>query len=134
MKQTRTLIIAAACALLSGSPSAFAQKRNTFATVQSFRSCQETWAFACGKIDASGHRYGTAHKRTLCSTYTFLPDGTAKLGVYPGLWERGRYRIHGGIVHIDVLDEKGKITSSSDLRLSGDSTMLGDMTRVAPGQ
>jgi hypothetical protein len=128
-------ILAAAVVLTSTAFASSAAARSdlplTFTSAQSFQKCSENWVFACGKVDRNGRRYGTAHKRTMCSTYTFLASGEATLEGYPGLPEQARYHIRGGTVHIEVLDKKTKkVTRRLQLPLSKDGKSLGEMKRI----
>lgn len=125
------LLIAATAILLASSP-ALAKSSTTFASEQSFQSCTESTVFACGMISPSGERYGTAHTRTMCSTYTFLPNGSVKLGGIPDLDEKGRYKIRSGVVFIESLNNKGKVTNKFKLTLSKDGKLLGDMKLLPP--
>jgi hypothetical protein len=106
-----------------------AAARSHFATAQTFASCQDTWAFACGMHDAAGNTYGTAHKRQMCSRYQLRPDGSATVSEGP-IADRGRYHIDGHKVVIEVLDDQGKVIAGSTLELSADGKSLGGMKRV----
>jgi len=123
-------LLLALVATVAISPVAHAKPGKTFSSPQSFKRCQDTWTFACGKTDSKGNTFGTAHKRTMCATYTFLANGEVELMDYPGLAERGRYHIAKGTVHIEVLDRKGKVTNRRQLRLTDGGRKLGEMTRI----
>lgn len=126
-----TLLLALAAIMLVYS-SAHAKSSTTFASEQSFQSCTESTVFACGMISPTGERYGRAHTRTMCSTYTFLPNGSVKLGGIPDLDEKGRYKIRSGVVFVEALNNKGKVTNKFKLTLSKDGKLLGEMKRLPP--
>lgn len=130
MKYAPCIIVFAA--LLLCLTSAHAKPTRTFSKEQSFKSCSESTMLACGKIDSSGRRYGTAHTRTMCSTYTFQPDGTARFSEYPGMWDAGRYEVRGGSVFIETLDPTGKVVGKRELKLSKDGKTLGGMKLMQP--
>ena len=126
------LLLIAATSILLAFSSAHAKSQTTFASEQSFQSCTESTVFACGMISPSGERYGTAHTRTMCSTYTFLPNGSVKLGGIPGFDDKGRYTIRAGVVFIESLDSKGKVSNKFKLALSKDGKLLGEMKLLPP--
>lgn len=100
-----------------------------FDRTTSFQSCQTSTMFACGMRDAGGHTYGTAHERTICTRYTFQPDGT--FSTHGGTMnERGTYKLTNKLVTLTVLGEDpGTKPLSFELTLSADGEKLGDMTR-----
>jgi hypothetical protein len=100
-----------------------------FDRTTSFQSCQQVTSFACGMIDDS--RYGTAHIQTLCTRYTFQPDGTfVSTSMIP---ERGRYTIRGSKVTMTIVsDDPDAKRAPFDLALSADGEKLGDMKRSVP--
>jgi hypothetical protein len=119
--------------LLASAATAAAQPRPrltppVFDRTTSFQSCQNVTSFACGMIDDNGMRYGTAHTRTLCTRYTFLPNGTfTSTSVIP---ERGVYTIRGAKVTLTLIsDDLDAKPTSFDLMLSNDGEKLGDMVR-----
>ena len=119
--------------LLAATTTAAAQPRPrlrppVFDRTTSFQSCQQVTSFACGMIDDNGMRYGTAHTRTLCTRYTFQPDGTfVSTSMIP---ERGRYTIRGAKVTLTMIsDDPDAKPASFDLMLSNDGEKLGDMKR-----
>ena len=124
------LVLAASALLFAVTTAAHANPKTTFSAEQVFESCTEATVFACGMISPSGERFGTAHTRTQCSTYKFLPNGNLSLSFYPGMPDRGRYQIRKGYVHIEHLDQKGKVTHRQKLALSKDGKTLGEMKRV----
>lgn len=89
-----------------------------------YERCQTITMFACGRIDAAGHRYGTAHERKECTRMTFHPDGTV---VQRGDFERedhGTYRIFAGKLRIAFEGQP-----AFELALSPDGMKLGDWSR-----
>lgn len=107
------------------SATAFAQPSPLgFTKATSFEGCTKSWAFACGKIDSAGRKFGTAHERTRCEKYTFLPNGTyAVTGQM--MTTGGTYRVIGKTVRLTAKNVDGS-TASFDLALS----TLGTMTRL----
>ncbi|MGE0787919.1 MAG: hypothetical protein AB7S26_19750 [Sandaracinaceae bacterium] len=105
-----------------------------FAAPVTYQRCTESWAFACGMRDAEGRTYGTAHRQTHCTRYTFAPDGTVHVDEpFPGVAPIvGRYRIERGALSLQLLDEEGHVTTRETLALSDDGSTLGDLRRVEP--
>jgi hypothetical protein len=119
--------------LLATAATAAAQPRPrlkppVFDRTTSFQSCQQVTSFACGMIDGNGKRYGTAHTQTLCTRFTFQPDGTfVSTGMIP---EHGRYTMRGARVTMTMIsDDPDAKPAPFDLVLSADGEKLGDMTR-----
>lgn len=125
----RSLFALLALALLAA-PAA-AQGPTTLTQTTRFRSCVETFAFACGMRDASGRTYGRAVPVQHCTTYELRPDGTLSSSMHPGVVDaEGRYRVEGRRVHVEWLDERGEVRHRQTLELSADGQTLGDMPRV----
>lgn len=113
------------------SATAFAQPGpQRFTKSTSFQSCSTSWAFACGKRDASGRTFGTAHEVKRCYKYTFEPNGTyASIGDIGGT-EYGTYKMIGGTVRMTPNSQNGTPAKSFDLALSPDGNSLGTMTKL----
>ncbi|MBL0214789.1 MAG: hypothetical protein IPQ07_13010 [Myxococcales bacterium] len=126
------------CTLAAGATTAGAQPRptpapkaspTTFDRTTTFQSCQTVTQFACGMTDAGGHRYGTAHERTMCTRYTFQPNGTFNTQGNLAT-EHGTYKLSNKTVTLTVVDEDPDTNPFAfALTLSSDGEKLGDMTR-----
>ncbi len=100
-----------------------------FAQPVAFISCQKVTAFACGMRDSAGHTFGTAHESTMCSTLTFLPDGSFRQsGDLMG--SAGSYRLINRDVEMRFTDEADSSPFTNRLTLNADGTKLGSMTLV----
>ena len=129
------LVLVLLAATVAGSlvtPDAAAQPRpRRFASVVSYQSCSTSWAFACGKTDAGGRRYGTAHEQRHCQTYTFRPDGTVSVAgdLLLGLGQAGTYRLFGDRVRLELQNEEGP-PDVFELPLGKGGATLGVMKRL----
>ena len=118
------LVASFASAQAPVSPGAFAQ-------AVTYQQCSDSWAFACGQRTPSGQRFGTAHRMTHCTRYSFAANGTFTLTESLSLDVRsGRYRIQNGIVRIELLDETGAVVHTESLPLAADGATLGGLSRV----
>jgi hypothetical protein len=113
---------------LAGATPVVSAQTNVFSTERTYSQCQETWAFACNKRTADGRTYGTAHKRTHCSSYTFLPSGRAIIRFNGSIVDRGSYTVKTDKVRIKLIDSSGTVTNRFELKLSKDEHLLGDMS------
>jgi hypothetical protein len=112
---------------------ASAERRPTFMATTTYMSCHKETMFACGKIDAAGHRYGTAHEVERCESYVFHPDGTFVARGLPNL--EGTYRIFAGKLKMTFEPAfEGDKPHTTELVLSPDGTLLGEMKRVVSKQ
>jgi hypothetical protein len=103
------------------------RQRPTFASATVYQHCQTTWMFACGKRDASGQTYGTAHERNHCERYVFQADGTfTSTGTFD--FSEGTYRIFAGKVRITPAADE--TIRPFELALSPDGSKLGNFTRL----
>ncbi len=85
--------------------------------------------FACGMTDGGGHRYGTARELTMCTRYTFQPDGTFNTQGHLAR-DHGTYKLSNQTVTLTVIDEDPDIKPFAfALTLSPDGEKLGEMTR-----
>lgn len=101
-----------------------------FTKATTFESCTTSWAFACGKRDAQGRTFGTAHERKHCEKYTFQPNGTySLLGDMAGT-SYGTYKMIGNKVRIVPTFSDGTNGEPFELVLSTDGATLGVMKRL----
>ena len=101
-----------------------------FAVPTRFESCQQSTMFACGMRDDAGHIYGTAKTFTVCSGYTFKPDGTFENTMDGLTTERGTYVMNLGRVTLTIQPEDpADKPRTLELKLSADGKKLGDLTR-----
>lgn len=121
--------------LVSTSTTVLAQPRPpikpaAFKQVVTFQACTTSWAFACGKRDAQGRTFGTAHEQKHCERYTFQPNGTYSLA---GDFEAagvGTYQLIGGTVKITPILDDGTRDKPFELVLSPDGKKLGTMVQL----
>lgn len=79
--------------------------------------------------DSAGRTFGTAHETTMCSTITFLPDGSFRQsGEFMGT--TGNYRLVKREVEMQFTDEADAAPYTNRLTLNADGTQLGNMTLV----
>lgn len=100
-----------------------------FAQATTFEGCSVSWAFACGKRDAAGHTFGTAHERKHCERYTFQPNGTYSVAGAMAGTSYGTYSMIGGTVRMVPIYSDGKQGEPFQLPLSADGSTLGKMIR-----
>ncbi len=101
-----------------------------FAKATTFGSCSTSWAFACGKRDAQGNTFGTAHEMKHCEKYTFQPNGTySLLGDMAGA-SYGTYKMIGSTVRITPTFSDGTKGQPFDVVLSAEGATLGSMKRL----
>lgn len=112
-------------------------RAQAFATTSHYQACTKSWAFACNIPAGNGHTYGTAHEQTMCSSYTFEPDGTFQLTGELGIGEHGTYRVRDGKVTLTTVreaDPESGLTASTTtvvLPISPDGATIGTLKRVA---
>jgi hypothetical protein len=116
---------------LSAQPKPTQQANLTFSSSTTFARCSISTRFACNKIDAGGHRYGTAATMKTCESYVFERDGSVRWN--SGLERNsGRYQIRNNTVTIewpkDPRTGEGEVPTS--FQLAADGTSLGGMHLV----
>lgn len=120
--------LAVACLLISTTALAQPAPRG-FSAETSFEGCTTSWAFACGKRDASGQRFGTAHPRRHCESFTFRPDGTYRAQSIYKFSVGGTYQIIGATVRLLPTNVDGTRGPAFDLPLAPDGSTLGTLQR-----
>ena len=105
-------------------------KPAAFTQPVTFQACATSWAFACGKHDAQGRTFGTAHQQTHCERYTFQPNGTYSVAGDFGMANVGTYKMIGSTVKITPTLEDGTKDKPFELVLSSDGKKLGTMVKL----
>lgn len=109
-----------------------AKSAAAFNTPTTFEHVTKSMAFACGKRDASGREFGTAHEIVHRTVWTFRPDGTVSID--RGFPSAGRgkstYSIAGRVLTVVHTDAKGRHVSTQKLKLSKDGSKLGTMRLI----
>lgn len=105
-------------------------KPAAFPQAVTFQACTTSWAFACGKRDAQGRTFGTAHEMKHCETYTFQANGTYSIAGDIGASGVGSYQLIGGTVKLTPTNNDGTKGRQFELSLSADGKKLGTMTKL----